>query len=82
MKFEEIQVPTIDMSKVMDTINAKIDKYPKGSLSPREVVESINLGDLSDMTWEEAQKAMDELNAAVTKTIQGFVGKIAKAKNR
>ena len=82
MKFEEIQVPTIDMSKVMDTINAKLDKYPKGSLSPREVVESINLGDLSDMTWEEAQKAMDDLNSVVTKAIQGFVGKIAKSKGR
>lgn len=68
-------IPSIDTQKVIDNINARIEKYPKGSLSQREVVESINLG---EMSYEEAMKIADKLNSEVTKTIQNFSSKIKK----
>lgn len=68
-------IPAIDTQKVIDNINARIDKYPKGSLSQREVVESIDLG---EMSYEEAMKIADKLNSEVTKTIQNFSSKVKK----
>ena len=66
-------IPTVDTDKLMADLIAKMEKYPKDSLSKREVVESIGLG---EMSYEEAMKIADKLNAEVTKTILSFADKI------
>lgn len=70
-------IQTLDTQKIINDTLAKIAKHPKNSLSQREIVESINLG---EMSFEEAQKIADNLNAEVTKTIQAFSKKL-KTKN-
>ena len=62
-------IPTLDMGKFMDNIMSNYSKYPKNSLSQREVVQSIGL---DEMSFEEAQKIADQLNFEVTNTILGF----------
>lgn len=68
-------IPTLDAEKFMKNLMSQYDKYPKNSISQREVVESINLG---EMSYEDAMKIADKLNAEVTKTIQSFQSKIKK----
>lgn len=72
-------IPTLDTDKLMSDIMAKIATYPKNSLSAREVVESVNLG---EMSYEEAMKIADSLNKEVTSTIQNFTAKISKGKEK
>ena len=72
MKTNDV-IKTLDTEKFFADLKAKIDKHPKGSLSKREVLESINLG---DMSFEEAQKIADELNSSVTKAILNFKSKL------
>lgn len=72
-------IPTFDTEKFMQDLMAKMDKYPKNSLSQREVVESVNLG---EMSYEEAMKIADKLNTEVTATIQSFVHKMSKSKKK
>ena len=73
------QIPTLNTQRFMDDLMNKMDKYPKGSLSQRDVVESVNLG---EMSYEEAMKIADKLNSEVTSTIQNFTAKIAKSKTK
>ena len=40
-------IPTMDYAKFMDKLNANYEKYPKNSLSQREVVHSLDLGNMS-----------------------------------
>ena len=68
-------IPTMDYAKFMDKLNANYEKYPKNSLSQREVVHSLDLG---NMSYEEAQKIADNLNAEVSNTILGFQEKLNK----
>lgn len=73
------QIPTLNTQRFMDDLMNKMDKYPKGSLSQRDVVESVNLG---EMSYEEAMKIADKLNSEVTSTIQNFTAKITKSKTK
>ena len=68
-------IPTMDYAKFMDKLNANYEKYPKNSLSQREVVHSLDLG---NMSYEEAQKIADSLNAEVSNTILSFQEKLNK----
>ena len=68
-------IPTMDYAKFMDKLNANYEKYPKNSLSQREVVHSLDLG---NMSYEEAQKIADNLNAEVSNTILSFQEKLNK----
>lgn len=68
-------VPTMDYSKFMDKMMANYEKYPKNSLSQREVVQSVDLG---NMSYEEAQKIADKLNDEVTNTILSFQDSLNK----
>jgi len=68
-------IPTMDYSKFMDKMMANYEKYPKNSLSQREVVQSIDLG---TMSFEEAQKIADKLNDEVTNTILSFQSNLNK----
>ena len=68
-------IPTMDYAKFMDKMMANYEKYPKNSLSQREVVHSLDLG---NMSYEEAQKIADSLNAEVSNTILGFQEKLNK----
>lgn len=68
-------IPTMDYAKFMDKLNAHYEKYPKNSLSKREVVHSLDLG---NMSYEEAQKIADSLNAEVSNTILSFQEKLNK----
>lgn len=69
------KIPTLDAEKFMNNLFSHYSNYPKNSISQREVVESINLGEIS---YEDAMKIADKLNAEVTKTIQSFQAKIKK----
>ena len=69
------QIPSMDYQKFMDKMMANYEKYPKNSLSQREVVHSLDLG---NMSYEEAQKIADSLNAEVSNTILGFQEKLNK----
>lgn len=73
-------IPTIDMDLVFKEIEKKLEKYPKGSLSRREVVESFSLDPM--MTREEAEKLCNQLNDEVTKTILAFGEKIKSKKTK
>lgn len=68
-------IPTMDYSKFMDKMMAGYEKYPKNSLSQREVVHSLELG---NMSFEEAQKIADSLNDEVSNTILSFQEKFNK----
>ncbi len=69
------QIPSMDYQKFMDKMMSNYEKYPKNSLSQREVVQSVDLG---NMSYEEAQKIADKLNDEVTNTILGFQEKLFK----
>lgn len=69
------QIPSMDYQKFMDKMMSNYEKYPKNSLSQREVVQSVDLG---NMSYEEAQKIADKLNDEVTSTILGFQEKLLK----
>lgn len=73
------QIPTMDYQKFMDKMMTNYEKYPKNSLSQREVVQSIDLGNMSN---EEAQKIADSLNDEVTKTILGFQENLNKKRSK
>jgi hypothetical protein len=70
-------IRTLDTDKLIADIVARLSTYPKNSLSAREVVESVNLG---EMSYEEAMKIADSLNKEVTNTIQNFTAKMSKGK--
>ena len=69
------QIPSLDYSKFMDKMMSNYEKYPKNSLSQREVVQILSLG---EMSFEEAQKIADNLNSEVTETILSFQQKLDK----
>lgn len=72
-------IPTLDMAKFMGNLFGAYEKYPKNSISQREIVQSIDLG---DMSVEEAQKIADKLNDEVTNTILNFQNSIHKKKSK
>ena len=72
-------IPTMDYSKFMDKMMASYEKYPKNSLSQREVVHSLELG---NMSFEEAQKIADSLNDEVSNTILSFQEKFNKKRSK
>jgi len=79
MKTDELMaghnIPSLNYQQFMDKMMANYEKYPKNSLSQREVVQSVDLG---NMSYEEAQKIADKLNDEVTNTILGFQEKLFK----
>ena len=79
MKTDELMaghnIPSLDYQQFMDKMMANYEKYPKNSLSQREVVHSFDLG---NMSYEEAQKIADSLNTEVTGTILSFQDKLNK----
>jgi hypothetical protein len=69
-------IPTINTDRIINRAITKIETYPKNSLSERiQVMEFPLPGDIS---YEEAMKIADSLNAEVTKTIQRFHARIKK----
>jgi hypothetical protein len=72
-------IPTMDYSKFMDKMMVSYEKYPKNSLSQREVVHSLELG---NMSFEEAQKIADSLNDEVSNTILSFQEKFNKKRSK
>lgn len=79
MKVNEIlePIPSLDVNALIHKITANYATYPKNSLTPREVVESLTFDVKS---FEEAKKLCDELNADVTTTILKFHTKYNKPK--
>lgn len=79
MKTDELMagqnIPSLDYQKFMNNMMSNYEKYPKNSISQREVVHSLDLG---NMSYEEAQKIADNLNDEVTQTILGFQEKFNK----
>lgn len=73
------QIPSMDYQKFMDKMMASYEKYPKNSLSQREVVQSVDLG---NMSYEEAQKIADKLNDEVTNTILSFQDSLNKKRSK
>ena len=83
MKTDELMagqnIPSLDYQKFMNNMMSNYEKYPKNSISPREVVHSFDLG---DMSYEEAQKIADNLNNEVTQTILGFQDSLNKKRSK
>ena len=73
------QIPSMDYQKFMDKMMSNYEKYPKNSLSQREVVQSV---DLDNMSYEEAQKIADSLNSEVTNTILSFQDSLNKKRSK
>lgn len=73
------KIQSLDYQKFMDKMMSSYDKYPKNSLSQREVVHSLELG---NMSYEEAQKIADNLNAEVSNTILSFQDSRNKKKSK
>ena len=80
MKLNEIfdtNIPCIDVNKIIANALSERAKYPANSLSKREPVSTLLVEDVSK---EEAEKLMEELNAEIAKTISRFHQRLAKRK--
>lgn len=80
MKINELlceNIPTLNFGKFLQNTLDIYSKYPKNSITPREIVHTLNLG---NMSIEEAQKITDALNGEVTNTILSFQDKLNKSK--
>ena len=73
------QIPSMDYQKFMDKMMSNYEKYPKNSLSQREVVQSL---DLDNISYEESQKIADNLNTEVTNTILNFQDSLNKKRSK
>lgn len=69
-------VPTVPMEKVLSRIMGKIQNYPKGSLSRREIVCTIPPGDDPEATFAAADKRVTQaIYQTALATSKRFSGK-------
>lgn len=73
------EIKTLDPKVIADRINHILTTYPKGSISPREVVESF---ELKITKPEEIDKLLSDMNAAVFDALQSFYKKNQKRLSR